>query len=35
VIFDQRPAESKRAGTRMGAQRVTSPSDRTITIVRI
>jgi hypothetical protein len=35
VIFDQRPAESKRVGTELGAQTATSPSGRTITVVRI
>jgi hypothetical protein len=35
VIFDQRPAERKRVGTELGSQTATSPSGRTITVVRI
>jgi len=35
VIFDQRAVEGKRVGTQLGVQRATSPSGRTISIVRI
>ncbi|MCK9878709.1 AAA-like domain-containing protein [Frankia sp. Ag45/Mut15] len=35
VIFDQRPAERKRINTELGAQTITSPAGRTITVVRI
>jgi len=35
VIFDQRPAERKRVATELGSQAMTSPSGRTITVVRI
>jgi hypothetical protein len=35
VLFDQRPAERTRVGTEMGFQTATSPSGRTITVVRI
>ncbi|OHV63307.1 AAA family ATPase [Pseudofrankia sp. BMG5.36] len=35
VIFDQRPAERKRVAIELGSQTVTSPSGRTITVVRI
>jgi len=35
VIFDQRPAERKRVGIELGAQTVTSPGGRAVTVVRI
>ncbi|WP_239341072.1 AAA family ATPase [Frankia sp. CiP3] len=35
VIFDQRPAERKRVATKLGSETATSPSGRTITIIRI
>ena|GEM_PF-3424085 len=35
MIFDQRPAERKRVGIELGAQTVTSPGGRAVTVVRI